>query len=101
MERNPKTQNHALFIEPNKDKDESCKAVYPENGKYFTLTELQDLVGGRIERINCLDTGVVYVNENGRNLGLAENYVASEILELLPNSLVGNVLIIPNTLISK
>lgn len=40
--------------------------VSPNNGKKFTLEELQGLVGGYIERVSMSDGKSMYVNEDGK-----------------------------------
>ena len=54
------------------------KEVSPENGKFFTLEEMQKMVGGLIE-IEPLPSGkLIVVNEEGKLIGLEKNEKASE-----------------------
>ena len=54
------------------------KEVSPENGRFFTLEEMQKMVGGLIE-IEPLPSGrSIVVNEEGKMIGLEKNQRASE-----------------------
>jgi hypothetical protein len=74
------------------------KLVIPANKEKFTLAELQHLVGGCIEVFRT-DEKEFILNENGRNLNLPKNEVATamlyaELIGFKPISyLVGDVLI--------
>lgn len=50
--------------------------VYPENHDHFTLEELQGMVGGFIEILDCGNWYMV-VNEEGKLLGLPVNQMAT------------------------
>lgn len=52
--------------------------VKPENGKFYTLKELQGFVGGYIELIHLGDTTMV-VNEEGKVMDLDANPLATAI----------------------
>jgi len=54
------------------------KEVSPKNGRYFTLEEMEKMVGGSIE-IEPLPSGKsIVVNEEGKLIGLDKNEKASE-----------------------
>ena len=70
----------------------SPELVTPEDGKYFTLPELQKYVGGFIELVPAGIPGViVYCNEEGQLKGLRSNMLASVICE---QHLVGDVILV-------
>lgn len=57
------------------------ESVTPQNGKIFTLKELQDFVGGWIE-VGYLDDGrLMVVNEEGKVNNLPYNSRATEIYQ--------------------
>lgn len=60
--------------------DGTQKEVEPQNGKYFTLRELQEIVGGLIEMVYLKNKRVMVVNEEGKILGLDLNVEATEIV---------------------
>ena len=61
----------ALWIKTNGDNVE----VQPENGKSFTLPEMQKFVGGYIEalRVQNPPGGILWLNEDGKLLELSYN----------------------------
>lgn len=73
--------------------------VKPMNGTDFSLTELQDFVGGYIEIIQLKDGNTMVVNDEGKLLGLPMNATATQ---LYRNSfgcadyIVGNALVCDN-----
>ncbi|MBR1525228.1 MAG: DUF3846 domain-containing protein [Prevotella sp.] len=62
----------------------------PANGKSFTLREMQNAVGGYIERVGTHQNKSVWANEEGRLKGLPVNEKASE---LCYREIVGDVLV--------
>lgn len=61
--------------------------VVPANGRVFTLSELQTAVGGYVEVVRLPDdpfgrVAYLVVNEDGKNLGLAPNALASGLLHM-------------------
>jgi hypothetical protein len=75
--------------------------VKPENGKYFTLKELQTIVGGYIECLSLDNAMTMVVNEEGKLDGLPCNGLATEIAY---NSgffdiIVGSALVCPSKFI--
>ena len=77
----------AIQIHPNGTSD----TVLPSEGQRFTLKELQSIVGGYVERLMLLETGLVmYINEEGTIMGLPANPVASMIFG---RPLVGEVIV--------
>ena len=77
--------------------DGTHRDVVPEDGKHFTLDELQELVGGYIELVpgEHTETYDVVVNEEGKLHGLEANPAATEYCGVTGlDTLVGNVLIL-------
>lgn len=77
--------------------DGTHRDVVPEDGKHFTLDELQELVGGYIELVpgEHTETYDVVVNEEGKLRGLEANPTATEYCGVTGlDTLVGNVLIL-------
>lgn len=67
--------------------------VGPHNGKSFTLSFLQEVVGGYIEPVWLKDGRVMFVNEEGRLKGLPVNEMATMIaltqgVHFAPNDLI-------------
>lgn len=76
----------------------------PENGKHYTLEELQKLVGGYIQMITLPEDMVMVINEEGKMNRLPLNTRATELAVLsgsiYPNDfIVGVALICPRRLI--
>ena len=65
----------------------------PEDGKEFTLEELQGYVGGYIELIYLRDGRIMVVNEEGKLDELPLNSTATEIYGSQNDYVVGNVLV--------
>lgn len=55
--------------------------VFPENGKSFTLEELQHFVGGYIEALKMNDGRIMWLNEEGKQDELPYNPVADLIAQ--------------------
>ena len=76
--------------------------VKPENGKTFSLKELQTLVGGYIEVIALRDGKLMVLNEEGKLEGLAVNEVATEFAQSAgihpADVIVGNVVVMPSSM---
>ena len=72
------------------------KELTPTNGKYFSLKELKDVVGGWIEVIR-LQNEYMVLNEEGKLCGLPLNITATNIVKNNSNYfndyIVGNVII--------
>lgn len=62
--------------------------INPKNGTNFECSELQAFVGGYIERVVCPDGREMYVNEEGKLLGLNINILATEISGLYPHDVI-------------
>lgn len=82
--------------------EESCiqvtQHVAPANGKAFTLEEMQGFVGGYIEALPLRDGRVMWLNEEGKLIGLPYNAVADLMAHQLSgiamwDDIRGNVLI--------
>lgn len=93
----------AVWIQVAKAEDaESCiqvtQHVAPANGKHFTLAEMQGFVGGYIEALPLHDGRVMWLNEEGKLIGLPYNAVADLMAHQLSgigqwDDIRGNVLI--------
>ena len=95
-----------------KEQSIKCEIIYtdgrteetkPKNGKWFTLEEMQEIVGGLIELVH-LRQGNRYmvVNEEGKVNDLPYNEVATTIFANnhdIDDIIVGNVLICPSKMI--
>lgn len=57
--------------------DGTQNEVLPGNGKYFTLEELQTLVGGFIELVYTHDGLLMYIDEEGKQKEKAVNTAAT------------------------
>lgn len=66
--------------------------VIPSRGAKFTLKELQDMVGGYVERLALPDRAAMIVNEDGIPLGLPVNEAA---IRLIGRTIVGDVVLLP------
>jgi len=79
----------------------STKKVNPKNGSTFTLTELQEIVGGYIELI-YFDTNIMVVNEEGKLNKLPINEKATDMyIDSFGDrgAIVGDVIICPLVMI--
>lgn len=77
--------------------DGQMVAIEPQNGKYFTLSELQDAVGGYVELIatktdNNKHQWHAYADEDGKLRNRPYNALASALFRL---DLVGDILFTP------
>lgn len=85
-----------LWIEANVKR----QVVSPNDGKYFSLEELQKYVGGYVERIDMFNGNAMYVDEEGRLKNLTYNEFATKVLSklgALPCDYIrGNALIVQN-----
>jgi hypothetical protein len=75
--------------------DGRVQEVTPANGSHFTLAELQAVVGGYIEAVAVQDR-FMFVNEDGKHLGLPLNHEATARVRhvLVPGDVVvGDVII--------
>lgn len=68
---------------------------YPPAGKYYTLKELQQAVGGAVELIQLGGDYVMLVNEEGMILGLRDNERATDLCGGFP--IVGAALVCRST----
>jgi len=66
--------------------------VIPEKGARFSLKELQDMVGGYVERLGLPKRAVMILNEEGIPKGLPFNEKASQIAG---REIVGDVVVLP------
>lgn len=70
--------------------------VEPKNGKYYTLEEMQDIVGGYIEIIWLDRDDYMVINEEGKLNGLPFNASATALLRCVrptDDFIVGNALV--------
>jgi hypothetical protein len=77
--------------------DDEATYLLPENGKFFTLEELQKIVGGYVEvralsrpiryKVKgiemVIETPLMICNEDGKNLGLEVNALATAIYQIV------------------
>lgn len=88
----------ALLIRAIGPKGSRVETVHPTNKETFTLEELQGFVGGYIEALR-MDTGqMMFLNEDGKSMGLPFNLIADLLAHDLTgiashDSIVGDVLI--------
>lgn len=78
--------------------DGTQQEVPPEDGKEYTLQEMNGFVGGYLEALRLTNNLVMYVNEEGVRLQLPLNFKAMEVLksyrpEHASTPIVGNVII--------
>jgi hypothetical protein len=76
--------------------DGTIKDVVPSNGKYFTLKELQDMVGGLIEFVYLPKSRCMVINEEGKIMQMDFNHYATYIYQVTLESedvILGNALI--------
>jgi hypothetical protein len=70
--------------------------VSPRNARSFTLEELQGFVGGYIEALYPDDGLIMFLNEDGKRLGLPRNMIATLMMtgRLYPGDvIVGTVVV--------
>jgi len=80
----------AQFIKSNGSEVE----LKPENGKHFSLKELQGCVDGFIEIVESSDGRLIVLNEEGKLKGLPVNQKASTLYKYAGHDvIVGDVLI--------
>lgn len=73
--------------------DGTFTEVCPENGRYFSLEELQRYVGGYIEYVETTDPDhLMVINEDGRLLGKLLNFVATALYNY-GGTIVGDVVV--------
>lgn len=72
------------------------KEVHPVNSQYFSLKELQAVVGGYIENLRIDDNRIMVLNEDGKSMHLPYNSQATLLVSsILLNwdYIVGDVII--------
>jgi len=79
------------------DVDGNIEFIDPENGKYFSLNELQSIVEGYIEMVYLKDPKgwLMILNEEGKIHELPINNIATELWNKTNNNdyIAGNVLV--------
>lgn len=88
----------ALLIKALAPKGSRVETVFPQNGKVFTLEELQKFVGGYIEALHLQDGQIMFLNEDGKSMGLPYNLIADQLAHDLTgiadwDRIVGDVII--------
>lgn len=79
--------------------------IAPPNGEYFTLTELQNLIGGYIEIVQLGKDEVMVIQEDGKMCQDAEiNHSATRIARekqaiWAHDCIVGNALVCPSEMV--
>ena len=75
--------------------DGSFKYVKPKNKENFTLSELQNYVGGHVEIVETKTGRLMVINEEGNLLRLQKNRKATDLYEYGGTDIiVGDVLVI-------
>lgn len=67
--------------------------VVPNKGTRFTLKEVQEIVGGYVERVRLPHKAVMLVDEEGKLKSKPVNQAASEVAG---QTIVGDVLLLPH-----
>lgn len=63
--------------------DGSTVEVSPKNGTDYTLEEMQEIVGGYIEIIPCIDRRkILVINEEGKLNDLPVNFEATKLADI-------------------
>ena len=70
--------------------------VLPKNKSFFTLLELQQIVGGYIQCVYLNDGRTIVMNEEGKINNLKFNEQATKLYSNPNDFIVGDVLITPN-----
>ena len=68
----------------------------PKNGTYYTLKELQEIVGGSIEIIHLTNNKIMVINDEGKLINLPHNKNATILYKLSFNTndfIVGDALV--------
>lgn len=68
----------------------------PDNGKDFSLEELQMIVGGIIEIVELADGNLMVLHEEGKLIGLPKNHTATHLFQIgraWYDPVVGDVLV--------
>ncbi len=73
--------------------DGTTESIKPK-GKYFSLEELQDFVGGYIELVHTCDGKNMYVNEEGKMYDLPPNLKATDIANIGNDYICGNAIVV-------
>lgn len=77
--------------------------VQPANGKDFRLEELQKIVGGKIQIIECNEEGMIMIlDEEGKHKNKSFNSEATELVsEVIPtwDVIMGDVLVCESNLV--
>lgn len=80
--------------------DGTRREVQPAGGTYFTLEEMQAIVGGYVEQVWLDENTTMFLNEEGKLEGLPFNIEATKVfLSHYPESndfIVGDVLVCNN-----
>ena len=70
--------------------------ISPKNGAFYTLDELQEIVGGSIEIIHLTNNKIMIINDEGKLINLPHNENATTLYRLCLNTIdfiVGDVLV--------
>lgn len=71
--------------------------AWPENGKHYQLSELQEIVGGYIELVYLSKDLVMVCNEEGKLMDFPFNYEATKLFRLATNGndrIMGDVIVL-------
>ena len=74
--------------------DGTVENVKPENGKSFSLAELQKMVGGLIQVVPVFRTKLIVVDEEGRLKNYKHNVIASLlVMDEVKGDIVGDMVL--------
>ena len=87
----PTTNESVLY-----ESDGTSRPISPEDGKTFSLKEVQEMVGGYVQMIPLSTDRIMLINEEGKLLGLPRNDMATLVAVLVLGEgdfIVGNALV--------
>ena len=90
-ESQPTTKASVLY-----KSDGTSRPISPEDGKTFSLKEVQEMVGGYVQMIPLSTNRIMLINEEGKLLGLPRNDMATLVAVLVLGEgdfIVGNALV--------
>ena len=90
----------AVWIRTNDDGETIAETVRPADGKSFQLRELQSFVGGSIEALRLTGGEIMWLNEDGKNLELPYNTVAT-LIALERSGIAGDDFIVGAVLVAN
>lgn len=70
-------ENEAAMALLIRAKESRAEGVYPSNGRAFTLSEIQRIVGGKIQPVHLENSQILWRNVSGR--WLTPNFIADRL----------------------